>query len=87
LDRPIVPLLRRVRATPPQSLLGKAARVANLRCAFRVDDPARLRGLHLLLVDDVATTGATLEAASAILRKAGAAAVTAVTAGRTLGRR
>ena len=86
LGRPVVPLLRRARATPPQSLLGKAARVANLRRAFRVDDPARLRGLRLLLVDDVATTGATLEAAAAVLRKAGAAAVIAVTAGRTLGR-
>lgn len=84
LGRPLVPLLRRTRATPPQSLLGKAARVANLRRAFRVPDPARLRGRHLLLVDDVATTGATLEAAAAVLRDAGAAAVTAVTAGRTL---
>ncbi len=86
LDLPVVSLLRRTRATPPQSLLGKAARVANLRRAFHVPDPARLRGRHLLLVDDVATTGATLEAAAGILRAAGAAAVTAVTAGRTLSR-
>ena len=84
LGLPLAALLRRARATPPQSLLGKAARVANLRRAFRVADPARLRGRHLLLVDDVATTGATLEAAAAVLRGAGAAAVTAVTAGRTL---
>lgn len=84
LGLPVVPLLRRTRSTPPQSLLGRAARVANLRRAFQVSDPARLRGRHLLLVDDVATTGATLEAAAAVLRAAGAAAVTAVTAGRTL---
>ena len=82
-----VPLLRRTRSTPPQSLLGKAARVANLRRAFHVPDPARLRGRHLLLVDDVATTGATLEAAAGVLRAAGAAAVTAVAAGRTLSQR
>lgn len=84
LGLPLVPLLRRVRATPPQSLLGKPARTANLRRAFRVPHPERLCGRHLLLVDDVATTGATLEAASAVLRDAGAASVTAMTAGRTL---
>jgi ComF family protein len=84
LGLPVVPLLRRIRSTPPQSLLGRAARVANLRRAFHAPDPARLRGRHLLLVDDIATTGATLEAAAGVLRAAGAAAVTAVTAGRTL---
>jgi ComF family protein len=84
LALPLVPLLRRTRATPPQSLLGKPARLANLRRAFRVPHPERLQGRHLLLVDDVATTGATLEAAAAVLRKAGAASVTAMTAGRTL---
>jgi ComF family protein len=84
LALPVAPLLRRTRATPPQSLLGKPARLANLRRAFRVPHPERLQGRHLLLVDDVATTGATLEAAAAILRKAGAASVIAMTAGRTL---
>jgi len=84
LALPLAPLLRRTRATPPQSLLGKTARLANLRRAFRVPHPERLQGRHLLLVDDVATTGATLEAAAAVLRKAGAASVTAMTVGRTL---
>jgi ComF family protein len=84
LGLPLVPALRRTRATPPQSLLGKAARVANLRRAFRVPEPGRLRGLHVVLVDDVATTGATLEAAATVLKQAGAAAVTGVTVGRTL---
>lgn len=85
LGLPLASVLRRARATAPQSQLGRAARVANLRRAFRVPRPARVDGLHLLLVDDVATTGATLEAAAAILKKSGAAAVTALTAGRTLG--
>ena len=75
--------LSRRRATPPQSLLGRDDRLANLRKAFRVPDPERVRGLHLLLVDDVATTGATLDAAAAALKNAGAAAVTALVAGRT----
>lgn len=83
LGIPYAAALSRRRATPPQSLLGREERLANLRRAFRVPRPDRVRGLRLLLVDDVATTGATLDAAAAALRKAGAAAVTAVVAGRT----
>jgi ComF family protein len=83
LGLPCVPALTRRRATPPQSLLGREERLANLRMAFRVPAPRRVRGLHILLVDDVATTGATLEAAAAALKKAGAVAVTALVAGRT----
>lgn len=83
LGLPCLPLLSRHRATPPQSLLGKADRLANLRKAFRVPRPERVHGLRILLVDDVATTGATLAAAASALRKAGAAAVTALVAGRT----
>jgi ComF family protein len=83
LGLPCVQALARRRATPPQSLLGREERLANLRKAFRVPRPERVRGLHILLVDDVATTGATLDAAAAALKKAGAAAVTALVAGRT----
>lgn len=83
LGLPCAPLLARRRFTPPQSLLGKADRLANLRKAFQVPRPERVRGLRILLVDDVATTGATLEAAASALKNAGAAAVTALVAGRT----
>jgi ComF family protein len=83
LDLPFDPLLIRGRATPPQSLLSRTQRLANLRRAFRVRRSREIRGLHLLLVDDVATTGATLDAAAAALKRAGAAAVTALVAGRT----
>jgi predicted amidophosphoribosyltransferase len=76
-------LLARRRATPPQSLLGKADRLANLRKAFRAPHPERVQDLRILLVDDVATTGATLDAAASALKSAGAAAVTALVAGRT----
>lgn len=83
LGLPLIPALRRSRSTPPQTSLGKERRIANLRRAFRVADPSEVRDLRLLLVDDVATTGATLDAAAAALRGAGAGAVTAVVAGRT----
>jgi ComF family protein len=83
LGLPCLPALRRHRATPPQSLLGKADRLSNLHRAFRVSRPERIRGLRILLVDDVATTGATLDAAASALERAGAAAVTALVAGRT----
>lgn len=84
LGLPVALALRRIRSTPPQSLLGKAARSHNLRRAFRVPRSAQVRGLRLLLVDDVATSGATLDAAAAVLKKAGAREVVAVAAGRTL---
>jgi ComF family protein len=83
LGLPCVPALSRRRATPPQSLLGRDERLVNLRKAFRAPKPERVRGLHVLLVDDVATTGATLDAAAEALKRAGAAAVTALVAGRT----
>jgi ComF family protein len=83
LRLPCIPALSRRRATPPQSLQSRAARLTNLRTAFRVPSPERVRGLRILLVDDVATTGATLDAASLALKRAGAAAVTALVAGRT----
>ncbi len=83
LELPVAPLLRRRRATPPQSRLHKKERRKNLRRAFAVYRPGRCRGRRVLLVDDVVTTGATLEAAARCLRRAGARSVTALTAART----
>jgi ComF family protein len=63
--------LRRVRVSRPQVELDRAARSENVRGAF-IAEAAALRGLRVALVDDVATTGATLAAASGALRAAGA---------------
>lgn len=70
---PVRPVLRRVRMTAPQTGLGRQERFANLQGAFAA--PAPLAGLHLCLVDDVLTTGATAAAAAAALRAAGAVTV------------
>ncbi|MBK6847426.1 MAG: ComF family protein [Proteobacteria bacterium] len=66
--------LLRVRATRPQVGLGRGARERNVAGAFRAC-PERVRGRHLVLVDDVITTGATAAACARALRRAGAAAV------------
>ena len=69
--------LRRVRSTPAQSLRDRGQRRCNLADAFalRRGSAGRVEGLRLLLVDDVVTTGSTLEASSGALRAGGATAV------------
>ncbi|HUQ29163.1 MAG TPA: ComF family protein [Usitatibacter sp.] len=66
-------LVERVRDAPSQSGLGRRARRANLRGAFRCRAP--LRGRRVVLVDDVITTGASADAVCAVLKRAGASRV------------
>jgi ComF family protein len=66
--------LVRVRPTPPQARLGEDARRANVAGAFAVGRRAGLEGRRVLVVDDVMTTGATLEACLGVLGTAGAKA-------------
>lgn len=75
-------LLRRVRSTAPQTAQDAATRRQNLAEAF-VAAPAAV-GRRLLVVDDVTTTGATLEACLAALRSAGAREVAGLALLRTL---
>ena len=76
LHLPVAGLLERARSTTSQVGLGADARRVNLDGAFRVT--ATLPRAYLLLVDDVVTTGATIDAAAAALAHAGAESVGAV---------
>lgn len=87
MGKPVKTLvLKRIRATPPQQGLKRRQRQENVRAAFQVSDAAarHIAGLKLLLVDDVFTTGATLEACTKELLKAGAASVDVLTIARVV---
>ncbi|HYR05770.1 MAG TPA: ComF family protein, partial [Gallionella sp.] len=75
---------RRVRDTPPQSALPWKERKKNMRDAFRCD--ADLTGKHVALVDDVLTTGASLNALAEAVQKCGAVEISAWVVARTLPR-
>ncbi len=76
LGLPVGDELIRTRNTPPQVRLPASSRAANVRGAFAVTRPGSLRGAHVLLIDDVLTTGATANEASRTLLAAGAKKVT-----------
>ncbi len=91
LGLPVWPVLRRHRTGPPQAKLSAADRPANVLGAYQLPPasrfarhPERLSGRHLILVDDVMTTGATLDACSRVLLAAGVSRVLALTVARAV---
>jgi ComF family protein len=74
--------LSRIKDTHALYQLNPSQRRHNLRGAFRVLDPAALRGREILLIDDIMTTGATARECSRVLLAAGAAKVWVATAAR-----
>ena len=79
---PSKPVLKRVRYTTTQTALDRAERMENLHNAFRLRRNANVRGLRVLLIDDVLTTGSTLSECARILKRSGAISVHAATAAR-----
>jgi ComF family protein len=72
---PCIDLLERVRPTTKQHRLDRSARLANLRQAFALRPGVRVLPATVVLVDDIVTTTATLEACASVLRNAGVEAV------------
>ena len=80
---PIAPrALRRQRPTPPQTDLDADERRRNVKGAFAVSRPRAVNGQHVLLIDDVFTTGATVSECARLLLDAGARTVGVLTVSR-----
>lgn len=79
-------LLARTRPTPSQGGLSASQRQRNVAGAFRLQEGAKpfVAGRRFVLVDDVHTTGATLQACARVLKRAGAEDVTAITLARVV---
>jgi len=74
--------LMRLRATESQAGLTPRQRRLNVRGAFSVNDASQVKAKHILLVDDILTTGATARAAAQTLLRAGAESVWVATLSR-----
>lgn len=81
LDLPVFHSLKRIRITSPQAGFDRSHRLKNLEGAFEIRRPVE-EGATILLVDDVTTTGTTLNSCAAALMEAGAGEVCAVTVAR-----
>ena len=81
-DLPFRQRLLRTRETPSQVGLGRAARLANLAGAFTCANGPELPGSHVLLLDDVMTTGSTIRGCVDALRERGVAEVTVAVVAR-----
>ncbi len=76
--------LIRIAASPAQTTLSRKGRLKNLRGAFALRDSQSIAGKRILLIDDVFTTGATVNECAKTLRKAGSGDVFALTLARTM---
>ncbi|HSY58087.1 MAG TPA: ComF family protein [Terriglobales bacterium] len=77
-------LLMRTKPRPPQLVLSRSEHWKSVRGAYATREGVRVDKLRILLVDDVLTTGATLDACARALKKAGAASVVGLTVARVV---
>jgi predicted amidophosphoribosyltransferase len=78
IGTPVMRVLVKQRKTKPQASLTKAERLTNLRGSIALTKPISLSGKTIVLVDDVMTTGSTLQECARVLRKSGAKRVIAL---------
>lgn len=83
VGKPCKPLLKKVRDTSQQKTLGANDRRKNVKDAFAYRSRHSISGKTVLLIDDVCTTGSTLNEAAAKLKAAGASSVTAAVFAKT----
>jgi len=76
--------LQRIRWTRPQIELKGKERLMNVKGAFTLRDPKEVKGKSILLIDDVYTTGATVQECSKVLKKAGAEKIYVLTLARVV---
>lgn len=74
--------LKRIRFTPPQMNLRRQERLQNIKGAFEIKNKVAIAEKYILLVDDIFTTGATVDECSQVLLKAGAKQVSVLTLAR-----
>jgi len=79
---PLADCMKRIRYTTTQTIFDREERMENLRDAFRMRKNSDMHDLHLLLIDDVLTTGSTVDECARILIEAGAASVRVATVAR-----
>jgi competence protein ComFC len=70
--------LKKVRETESQSLLTREKRYLNVKAAFKISRPKEIKGRSVLIVDDIFTTGSTINECARVLKEAGASRVTAL---------
>jgi len=82
---PVEPnLLLQIRPMKPQATLGEKERWENVKGAFSVANPESVKGQTVLVIDDVMTTGSTLNEVAKVLKRTGARFVYCLTFARTL---
>lgn len=76
--------MRKIKPSMPQVGLRREERMRNVKGTFKVIEPLAIKGKRILLLDDVFTTGATVNECSRVLRQAGAEFVDVLTVARVV---